>query len=151
MLAARKKKFQSARRMSRSTASPSEFLIISQPCEYSSVSTRKDWGMRVPAFIMMVPAFMVPNNRASPYVEDQAVPPEQPTRAKASLIHLSATVGSGLCNMAHNEPATANTRRRRVCSAVFLLRPTSVATRSSRLPLCHPSPEESKQHRLVNH
>ena len=65
MLAARKKKFQSARRMSRSTASVSEFLIISQPCEYSSVSTRKDWGMLVPAFIMMVPAFMVPDNRVS--------------------------------------------------------------------------------------
>jgi hypothetical protein len=40
-------------------------LIISQPCEYSSVSTRKDWGMLVPAFIMMVPAFMVPDNRVS--------------------------------------------------------------------------------------
>ncbi len=26
----------------------SEFLIISQRCEYSSVSTRKDWGMMVP-------------------------------------------------------------------------------------------------------
>ena len=65
MLAARKKKFQSARRMSRSTASVSELLIISQPCEYSSVSTRKDWGMMVPAFIMMVPAFMVPDNRVS--------------------------------------------------------------------------------------
>jgi hypothetical protein len=32
--------------------------------------------MRVPAFIMMVPAFMVPNNWVSPNVEDQAVPPE---------------------------------------------------------------------------
>ena len=65
MLAARKKKFQSARRMSRSRASPSEFLIISQPCEYSSVSTSKDWGMMVPAFIMMVPAFIWPDNRVS--------------------------------------------------------------------------------------
>jgi hypothetical protein len=46
-------------------ASVSEFLIISQPCEYSSVSTRKDWGMMVPAFIMMVPAFMVSDNRVS--------------------------------------------------------------------------------------
>src|SRR6266446_3116571 len=69
MLAARKKKFQSARRMSRSTASASEFLMISQPCEYGSVSTRKDWGMIVPTFIMMVPAFMVPDNRVSLYVE----------------------------------------------------------------------------------
>jgi hypothetical protein len=72
MLPARKKKFQSARRMSRSTASASEFLMISQPCEYGSVSTRKDWGMMVPAFIMIVPAFMVSDNRVSPYVEDPA-------------------------------------------------------------------------------
>src|SRR5713101_5899134 len=70
MLAARKKKLQSACRMSRSMASPSEFLIISQPCEYGSVSTRKDWGVRVPARIMMVPTFMMPDNRVSPYVED---------------------------------------------------------------------------------
>src|SRR5215471_6656175 len=84
MLAARKKKFQSARRMSRSTASASEFLIISQPCEYSSVSTRKDWGMMVPAFIMMVPAFMVPDNRVSPYVEDPAAKqPLQPWAGKS--------------------------------------------------------------------
>ncbi|MFZ0279501.1 MAG: hypothetical protein WA254_04285 [Candidatus Sulfotelmatobacter sp.] len=72
MLAARKKKFQSARRMSRSTASAPAFLIISQPREYSSVSTRKDWGMIVPAFIMTVPALMVPDNRVSPYVEDSS-------------------------------------------------------------------------------
>src|SRR6266852_5921591 len=73
ILPARKKKFQSARRMSRSKASASEFLMISQPCEYSSVSTRKDWGMIVPTFIMMVPAFMVHDNRVSLYVEDPAV------------------------------------------------------------------------------
>ena len=73
MLAARKKKFQSARRTSRSTELPSEFLIISQPREYGSVSTRKDWGMMVPALMMMVPAFIVPDNRVSPYVQDPAV------------------------------------------------------------------------------
>jgi hypothetical protein len=73
MLAARKKKVQSARRMSRSTESASAFLMISHPCEYSFVSTRKDSGMIVPTFIMMVPAFMVPDNRASPYVDDPAV------------------------------------------------------------------------------
>ena len=28
--------------------------------------------MMVPALIMMVPAFMVPDNRVSPYVEDPA-------------------------------------------------------------------------------
>jgi hypothetical protein len=72
MLAARKKKFQSARRMSRSTGSASEFLMISQPCEYGSVSTRKDWGMMVPTFIMIVPAFMMPDNRVSPYFRDPA-------------------------------------------------------------------------------
>src|SRR5208337_4375179 len=73
MLAARKKKFQSARRTSRSTELPSEFLIISQPREYGSVSTRKDWGMMVPALMMIVPAFIVPDNRVSPYVQDPAV------------------------------------------------------------------------------
>jgi hypothetical protein len=75
MLAARKKKLQSARRMSRSTASPSAFLMISQPGEYSSVSTRKDWGMIGPPSFMMVPAFMVPDNRVFPfdYVEEPAV------------------------------------------------------------------------------
>ena len=83
MLAARKKKFQSARRMSRSTAAASEFLMISQPCDYSSVSTRKDWGMIVPIFIMMVPAFKVLDNRASPYVEDLAVH-EKKEKEKAS-------------------------------------------------------------------
>jgi hypothetical protein len=66
MLEARKKKFQSALRTSRSRELPAEFLIISQPCEYGSVSTRKDWGMMVPALIMMIPAFMVPDNRVSP-------------------------------------------------------------------------------------
>src|SRR6266849_3184851 len=84
MLAARKKKFQSARRMSRSTASASEFLMISQPCEYGSVSTRKDWGMTVPAFIMIVPAFIVPDNRASPYVEDPAANEKSASKRKAS-------------------------------------------------------------------
>jgi hypothetical protein len=84
MLAARKKKFQSARRMSRSTASASEFLMISQPCEYSSVSTRKDRGMMVPAFIMMVPAFMVPDNRVSPSVEDLAANEKAQAKEKAS-------------------------------------------------------------------
>jgi hypothetical protein len=68
MLAARKKKFQSARRMSRSTVLASEFLMISQSCEYGSVSTRKDWGMMVPTFIMIVPTFMVPDIRVFPYV-----------------------------------------------------------------------------------
>jgi hypothetical protein len=46
--------------------------MISQPCEYTSVSTRKDWGMMVPTFIMIAPAFMVPDNRVSLYVEDPA-------------------------------------------------------------------------------
>src|SRR5437868_12899376 len=81
MLAARKKKCQSARRMSRSTASASAFLIISQPCEYSSVSTRKDWGRVVPTFIMIAPAFMVPDNRLSPYVEDLAANEKNASRA----------------------------------------------------------------------
>src|SRR5437899_6783972 len=80
MLAARKKKLHSARRMSRSTVSA--FLKISQPCEYSSVSTRKDWGMIVPTFIMMVPAFMVPDNRVSPYVEDPAVNEKSASKRK---------------------------------------------------------------------
>ena len=84
MLAARKKKFQSARRMSRSTASVSEFLIISQPCEYSSVSTRKDWGMMVPAFIMMVPAFMVPDNRVSLMSKIQQSMKEAQAKERAS-------------------------------------------------------------------
>src|SRR5216684_1454157 len=82
MLAARKKKFQSARRMSRSRAWASEFLMISQPCEYGSVSTRNDWGMMVPAFIMMVPAFMVPDNRVSPCVEDPAVNEKSASKRK---------------------------------------------------------------------
>ena len=82
MLPARKKKFQSARRMSRSKASASEFLMISQPCEYSSVATRKDWGMIVPTFIMMVPAFMVPDNRVSLYVEDPAVNEKSASKRK---------------------------------------------------------------------
>jgi hypothetical protein len=84
MLAARKKKFQSARRMSRSTASVSELLIISQPCEYSSVSTRKDWGMMVPAFIMMVPAFMVPDNRVSLMSKIQQSMKEAQAKERAS-------------------------------------------------------------------
>jgi hypothetical protein len=46
-----------------------------------SVSTRKDWGMMVPAFIMTVPAFMVPDNRVSPYVEDPAVNEKSASRA----------------------------------------------------------------------
>src|SRR5258708_35237261 len=85
MRGARKKKFQCARRMSRSTASAPAFLIISQPCEYSSVSTRKDWGMMVPAFIMIVPAFMVPDNRVSPYVEDPAVNEKSASRAREGI------------------------------------------------------------------
>jgi hypothetical protein len=86
MLAARKKKFQSARRTSRPTELPSEFLITSQPSEYGSVSIRKDWGMMaVPALIMMVPAFMVPDNRVSPYVEDPAVN-EKSARKRQSLV-----------------------------------------------------------------
>jgi len=84
MLAARKKKFQSARRTSRSTELPSEFLIISQPCEYGSVSTRKSWGMTVPDLIMMVPAFMVPDNRISPYVQDPAVNEKGRAKDRAS-------------------------------------------------------------------
>jgi hypothetical protein len=56
-------------------------LIISQPREYSSVSTRKDWGMMAPAFIMTVPAFMAPDNRVSPYVEDPAVNEKSASRA----------------------------------------------------------------------
>ena len=86
MLAARKKKFQSARRMPRSRASASEFLMISQPCEYSAVSTRKDWGMIVPTFIMMVPAFMVPDNRVSPYVEDPAVNEKSASKRKVLVL-----------------------------------------------------------------
>src|SRR5258707_11785181 len=86
MLAARKKKFQSARRMSRSRASASEFLIISQPCEYSSVSTRKDWGMIVPTFIMMVPAFMGPDNRGSLYVEDPAANEKSASKRKSLVL-----------------------------------------------------------------
>jgi hypothetical protein len=42
--------------------------MISQPREYRSLSTRNDWGMIVPTFIMMVPAFMVPDNRHIPQV-----------------------------------------------------------------------------------
>jgi hypothetical protein len=57
----------------------SEFLIISKPCKYSSVSTRKDWGM-------MVPAFMVPNNRVSPYVEDQAANEKSASRRKSPVL-----------------------------------------------------------------
>jgi hypothetical protein len=57
--------------------------MISQPCEYSSVSTRKDWGMMVPAFIMMVPAFMVPDNRVSPSVEDLAANEESASKRKS--------------------------------------------------------------------
>jgi len=85
MLAARKKKFQSALRTSRSTELPSEFLIISQPHEYGSVSTRKDWGMMVPALIMMVPAFMVPDNRVSPYIQDPALN-EKRVRKRQSIV-----------------------------------------------------------------
>ncbi len=91
MLAARKKKLQSARRMSRSTESAPAFLIISQPREYSSVSTRKDWGMMVPAFIMTVPAFMVADNRVSPYVEDPAVNEKSASRA-CEVIEISSGV-----------------------------------------------------------
>jgi hypothetical protein len=86
MLAARKKKFQSARRLSQSTALASEFLMISQPCEYSSVSTRKDWGMMVPAFIMMMPAFMVPDNRVSPSVEDPADNEKSASKRKSLVL-----------------------------------------------------------------
>jgi len=87
MLAARKKKFQSARRMSRSRSSASEFLIISQPCEYSSVSTRKDWGMMVPSFtMMMVPAFIGPDNRVSPPVEDPAANEKSASKRKSLVL-----------------------------------------------------------------
>src|SRR5712692_2737698 len=86
MLAARKTKFQSARRMSRSMELPSEFLIISQPCEYGSVSTRKDWGMTVPALILMVPAVMVPDHRVSPYGQDQAVNEERASKRQSIVL-----------------------------------------------------------------
>jgi hypothetical protein len=59
-------------------------LIISQPCEYSSVSTRKDWGMMVPAFIMMVPAFMVPDNRVSLMSKIQQSMKEAQAKERAS-------------------------------------------------------------------
>jgi hypothetical protein len=62
------------------------FLMISQPCEYSSVSTRKDWGMIVPTFIMMVSAFMVPDNRVSPYVEDPAVNEKSASKRKSLVL-----------------------------------------------------------------
>lgn len=97
MLAARKKKFQPARRMSRSMASPLECLITVQPGEYGSVSTRKDWGTSVPARIMTVPAFMVLDK--SPPLGENAV---GPARASAAM------------NL-----RPANTRRCRACSAVF--------------------------------
>ena len=50
-----------------------------------SVSTCEDWGMMVPAFIMIVPASMVPDNRVSPHVED---PPanEQSESKRKSLV-----------------------------------------------------------------
>ncbi len=38
--------------------------------------------MMVPAFIMTVPAFMVPDNRVSPYVEDPAVNEKSASRAR---------------------------------------------------------------------
>src|SRR6266446_1132680 len=98
MLAARKKKFQSARRMSRSRAWASEFLMISQPCEYGSVSTRKDWGMMVPSFIMMVPAFMVPDNRV-PYVEDPAVNERSASKRKSLVLCDEASVVFALIRM----------------------------------------------------
>src|SRR4029077_9240530 len=85
MLAARKKKFQSARRTSRSTELPSEFLIISQPCEYGSVSTRKNWGM-------MVPAFMVPDNRVSPYVQDPAVNEKRASKRQSIVLRRGSVV-----------------------------------------------------------
>jgi len=37
--------------------------------------------MMVPAFIMTVPAFMVPDNRVSPYVEDLAANEKNASRA----------------------------------------------------------------------
>jgi hypothetical protein len=38
--------------------------------------------MMVPAFIITVPAFMVPDNRVSPYVEDPAVNEKSASRAR---------------------------------------------------------------------
>jgi len=61
-------------------------LIISQPCEYSSVSTSKDWGMIVPAFIMMVPAFIGPDNRVSPSVEDPAANEKNASKRKSLVL-----------------------------------------------------------------
>src|SRR5258708_35364783 len=104
MLPARKKKFQSARRMSRSRASASEFLMISQPCEYSSVSTRKDWGMIVPTFIMIVPAFMVPDNRVSLYVEDPAV--NEKSASKRKGLALRRGFRSLRANLVRPQPRT---------------------------------------------
>jgi hypothetical protein len=86
MLAAGKKKFQSARRMSRSTGSASEFLMISQPCEYGSVSTRKDWGMILPTFIMILPAFMMPDNRVSPYFREPAANEKSANKRKSLVL-----------------------------------------------------------------
>jgi len=39
--------------------------------------------MIVPTFIMMVPAFMVPDNRVSPYVEDPAVNEKSASKRKS--------------------------------------------------------------------
>jgi hypothetical protein len=58
--------------------------MISQPCEYSSVSTRKDWGMIEPTFIMIAPAFMVPDNRVSLCVEIQRSMKKARAKEKAS-------------------------------------------------------------------
>jgi len=57
--------------------------MISQPCDYSSVSTRKI-GNDGASFIMIVPAFMVRDNRVSLYVEDPA--PMKKAQAKESLV-----------------------------------------------------------------
>jgi hypothetical protein len=61
-------------------------VSTSQPCEYGSVSTRKDWGMMVPAIIMIGPAFMVPDNRVSPCVEDPAVNEKNASKRKSLVL-----------------------------------------------------------------
>ena len=42
--------------------------------------------MMVPAFIMMVPAFMVPDNRVSPSVEDPAANEKSAGRRKSPVL-----------------------------------------------------------------
>ena len=48
--------------------------------------------MMVPAFIMMVPAFMVPDNRVSPCVEDPAVNEKSASKRKGLALATRASV-----------------------------------------------------------